>query len=69
VLDIDMLLTPAGRSSSGGRSRSAELWGNTEYTLNADTGKMGLWPGGFFKFAAISVSEAASWATAAGSCR
>jgi porin len=53
VLDIDMLLTPQG-VASGGRSRSAELWGNTEYTLNADTGKMGLWPGGFFKFAAIS---------------
>jgi porin len=53
VLDIDMLLTPQG-VASGGRSRSAELWGNTEYTLNADTGKMGLWPGGFFRIAAIS---------------
>ncbi len=53
VLDIDMLLTPQD-VASGGRSRSAQFWGNTECTLNADTGKMGLWPGGFLKSAAIS---------------
>jgi porin len=34
------------------RSTGGNFWGNTEYTLNADTQKLGLWPGGFFKFQA-----------------
>jgi porin len=53
VLDIDTLLTPQG-VVSGGRSTGAQFWGNAEYTLNADTGKMGLWPGGFLKIYALS---------------
>jgi porin len=48
VLDLDLLLTPQD-VASGGRSTGAEFWGNAEYTLNVDTGKLGLWPGGFFK--------------------
>ncbi|HSE05843.1 MAG TPA: carbohydrate porin [Methylomirabilota bacterium] len=48
VLDVDVLLTPQG-VLSGGREREAEFWGNAEYTLNVDTSKLGLWPGGFFK--------------------
>jgi porin len=47
VIDTDLLLTPQG--VSGGKNTAAELWGNAEYTLNVDTGKLGLWPGGFFK--------------------
>ena len=27
----------------------AEFWGNADYTLHVDTGKLGLWPGGFLK--------------------
>ena len=50
VLDMDVLLTPQG-VVSGGRSTGGDFWGNTEYTLNIDTGKLGLWPGGFLKFA------------------
>jgi porin len=35
---------------SGGRSTGSGFWGNIDYTLNIDTQKLGLWPGGFFKF-------------------
>src|SRR5277367_5459741 len=49
VLDVDLLATPQD-VVSGGRSTGANFWGNMDYTLNLDTQKMGLWPGGFFKF-------------------
>jgi porin len=48
VFDADLLLTPQG-VLSGGKDTGWEFWGNAEYTLNVDTGKLGLWPGGFFK--------------------
>jgi porin len=51
VLDVDLLMTPQ-INMSGGRSSGANFWGNLDYTLNLDTQKMGLWPGGFFKFQA-----------------
>lgn len=51
VFDADLLLTPQD-VVSGGRSTGANFWGNADYTLNLDTQKMGLWPGGFFKFEA-----------------
>lgn len=53
VLDVDLLLTPQA-VSSGGQDTGAEFWGSTEYTLNVDTDKLGLWPGGFFKFKGAS---------------
>ena len=34
---------------SGGRSTGSNTWGNADYTLNVDTGKAGLWPGGVLK--------------------
>jgi porin len=46
VFDVDLLLMPQG-VATGGRSSVAELWGNADYALNVDTGKLGLWPGGF----------------------
>ena len=49
VLDLDLLMTPQ-TVLSGGRNVGGDFWGNMEYTLNLDTQKMGLWPGGFFKF-------------------
>jgi len=49
VLDVDLLATPQD-VASGGRSTGANFWGNMDYTLNLDTQKAGLWPGGFFKF-------------------
>jgi len=53
VLDADMLLMPGG-VVTGGKDTGAEFWGNVDYTLNLDTDKMGLWPGGFFKFEGVS---------------
>ena len=49
VFDVDVMATPQG-VVSGGVDRDADLWGNVDYTLNIDTQKAGLWPGGFFKF-------------------
>lgn len=51
--DVDLLLTPQG-VASGGHDTGAEFWGNAEYTLNVDTGKAGLWPGGFLRVVANS---------------
>jgi len=51
VLDVDLLTTPQV-NMSGGRNTGGSFWGNVDYTLNLDTQKMGLWPGGFFKFEA-----------------
>ena len=48
VFDVDLLLTPQG-VLSGGRDTDTEFWGSADYTLNVDTGKLGLWPGGFLK--------------------
>ncbi|MBV8211363.1 MAG: carbohydrate porin [Burkholderiaceae bacterium] len=53
VFDADLLLTPQD-VVSGGRSTGAEFWGNADLTLNIDTGKLGLWPGGFFKLSSDS---------------
>jgi porin len=51
VLDLDLLLTPQA-VLSGGHDTGSSFWGNAEYTLNVDTGKAGLWPGGFLKLSA-----------------
>jgi len=51
VFDVDLLETPLD-VVSGGRSTGADAWGNADYTLNADTEKLGLWPGGFFNVSA-----------------
>jgi porin len=48
VLDVDLLATPQD-VVSGGRNTGANFWGNVDYTLNVDTQKLGLWPGGFLK--------------------
>lgn len=49
VLDVDALLSPQG-VLTGGKDTGWDFWGNADYTLNIDTGKLGLWPGGFFRF-------------------
>jgi porin len=41
VFDVDLLLTPQG-VATGGRDTGAAFWGNADYTLNVDTGKLGL---------------------------
>jgi len=53
VWEADMFLLPQG-VATGGIETGAEFWGNVDYSLNLDTQKMGLWPGGFFKFEAIT---------------
>jgi hypothetical protein len=51
VLDVDLLLTPQV-VMGGGRNTGGSFRGNLDYTLNVDTQKLGLWPGGFFKVSA-----------------
>jgi porin len=53
VLDIDLLQTLQG-VASGGRNQVATYWGLAEYTLNVDTQKLGLWPGGFLRVQGLS---------------
>lgn len=53
VLDIDILQVPQG-VASGGLDTVAEYGGLAEYTLNMDTQKLSLWPGGFFTVQAMS---------------
>jgi porin len=48
VLDVDLLQTLQG-VASGGRNAVATYWGTAEYTLNVDSQKLGLWPGGFLR--------------------
>src|SRR5271155_5841375 len=48
VIDVDLLVTPMA-VLSGGKSTGGDTWGNADYTLNVDTEKAGLWPGGFLK--------------------
>ncbi len=53
VLDLDLLQFPQG-VISGGRDTVAEYSGLAEYTLNVDSQKLGLWPGGFLNVMAMS---------------
>ena len=53
VLDVDLTMTPQS-VVSGGHNTGTNFWGNSDYTLNIDTDKLGLWPGGFFKFSGDS---------------
>ena len=60
VFDVDLTLTPQG-VLAGGRDTGAEFWGNADYTLNLDTQKLGLWPGGFLRvYAGSSFGESVS---------
>ena len=40
--------------TSGGRDAGGSNWGNAIFALTVDTGKLGLWPGGYFKVQTIS---------------
>jgi porin len=53
VVDIDFLQILQG-NATGGRDTGVSYGGTADYTLNVDTGKLGLWPGGFFKIYAMS---------------
>jgi len=53
VLDVDLTVAPQS-VWAGGRQDGTGVWGYATYTLNLDTGKAGLWPGGYFKISATS---------------
>ena len=52
-LDIDALLMPQS-VVSGGKDTGTEFWGSATYTLNVDSDKLGLWPGGFLKVQGVT---------------
>jgi porin len=53
VLDLD-LLQFLQVVASGGQDEVARYFGLAEYTLNVDTQKLGLWPGGFLRVQGMS---------------
>jgi porin len=53
VLDLDLYWMPQ-KITSGGKNDSGRAWGNAIGTLNVDTQKAGLWPGGFFKVQTVT---------------
>jgi porin len=53
TLDVDLLQILQG-VASGGRDTGVEYGGNVDYRLNVNTGKLHLWPGGFFNVHAMS---------------
>lgn len=50
-LDLSQILQGVG---SGGRKTDIGYWGLVDYRLRLDTGKLGLWPGGFLDTHAMS---------------
>ena len=53
VLDLDLYWMPQA-IISGGKDEESGSWGNAIATLNVDTQKAGLWPGGFFKVQTVT---------------
>jgi porin len=53
TLDLDLLQILQG-VGTGGRDTGVAYDGLVNYELNLDTGKLGLWPGGFLKVKALS---------------
>jgi len=53
VFDMDVYWMPQ-EITSGGKDETSGLWGNAIATLNVDTQKLGLWPGGFFKVQTVT---------------
>ena len=53
TLDLDLYWMPQ-TIISGGKDETSESWGNAIATLNVDTGKAGLWPGGHFKVQTVT---------------
>jgi porin len=53
VFDLDLYWMPQ-TITSGGKDSGGGGWGNAIATLNVDTQKAGLWPGGFFKIQTVT---------------
>jgi porin len=54
VLDLDVYWMPQTITSGGKEEGGGGGWGNAIATLNVDTQKLGLWPGGFFKVQTVT---------------
>jgi porin len=53
TLDLDLYGMPQ-TILSGGKDETSASWGNAIAALKVDTGKAGLWPGGFFKVQTVT---------------
>jgi len=53
TLDLDLYWMPQ-TILSGGKDETSASWGNAIAALKVDTGKAGLWPGGFFKVQTVT---------------
>ena len=53
TLDLDLHWMPQ-TILSGGKNETSASWGNAVAALKVDTGKAGLWPGGFFKVQTVT---------------
>jgi len=53
VLDVDLYWMPQ-TITSGGKDSGGGGWSNAIVSLNVDTQKAGLWPGGFFKVQSVT---------------
>ncbi len=53
TLDLDLYWMPQTILSSG-KNETSESWGNFITAFKLDTGKAGLWPGGFFKVQTVT---------------
>jgi len=53
TLDLDLYWMPQ-TILSGGKDETGASWGNAIAALKVDTGKAGLWPGGFFKVQTVT---------------
>ncbi|MBK6279372.1 MAG: hypothetical protein IPF57_15195 [Gammaproteobacteria bacterium] len=53
TLDLDLYWMPQ-TILSGGKDEASASWGNAIAALKVDTGKAGLWPGGFFKVQTVT---------------
>jgi porin len=53
VFDEDIYWTPSS-IFDGGKNQTGGNWGNAVTSMHLDTGKAGWWPGGFFKFRAVT---------------
>lgn len=53
TVDVDLLSILQG-TATGGRDTGVSFGGLIDYKLNLDTGKLGLWPGGFLNVHAMS---------------
>ena len=60
VIDADLYWFPQ-KVASGGKDHDGASWGNFVATLNVDTQKLGLWPGGFLNVQTVTSFGNSIW--------